>query len=301
MTNRQADDNCKKDQAEGRLYRIAVVQFAPELARRDANLIKLEFLCKDIRADLIVLPELATSGYVFGSTEELYPVAESFRDGKSRLLFSRLAKQLNATIVYGFPELEEGRIYNSCALLNPDGTFGLYRKAHLFYREKLLFERGNTGLVTCLAKDGVRVGLMICFDWQFPEVARVLALENAQIICHPANLVLPWCQQAMLTRSLENRIFTVTANRIGTESNTDLQMTFTGQSQITNTRGEILLRLSPDKEEIGLAEIAPQQAWEKTVTDLNDAFGDRRPDLYTKITEPKLWKPGSGIFGHAKR
>ncbi len=267
------------------MYRIAIVQFAPELAGRDANLTRLESMCRDIRADLIVLPELVTSGYVFDSRKELYPVAEAFTDGKSRHLFSRLAKQLNASIVYGFPELDDGEIYNSCALLNPDGTFGLYRKAHLFYREKLLFAPGNTGLVTCNAKDGVRIGLMICFDWQFPEVARILALEGAQIICHPANLVLPWCQQAMLTRSLENRVFTVTANRIGTESNSEMQMTFTGQSQVTGTKGELLLRLSPDKEEIGMVDIAPQSARDKSVTELNDAFRDRRPELYSKLTE----------------
>jgi predicted amidohydrolase len=272
------------------VYRIAVVQTKPELSCVDNNLARIAELCEDISADLIVLPELATSGYLFPSKAELQAVSESFPNGKSGLFFRELSNELNASIVYGFPEKDGTKIYNSAALVNPDGSSYIYRKTHLFYKEKQLFDPGDTGLFVCEAKDGVKIGMMICFDWQFPEAARVLALNGAQIICHPSNLVLLWCQQAMLTRSLENRVFTVTANRIGTESNGDTSMTFTGQSQITSTIGEVLTRLSSDHEEIGYAEIDPEQALDKSVTEDNDAFGDRRPAFYADLIKPKVTK-----------
>lgn len=272
------------------MYKIAVVQFRPEFGRVEENLIRIDSLCKNITADLIVLPELATSGYVFQSKSELMALSEPVPQGKTFRFFSNLSAKLDASIIYGFPEKSGDMIYNSSALVNPDGSYSVYRKTHLFYREKLLFNPGDSGFFVCEAKDGVRIGMMICFDWQFPEAARALALNGAQIICHPSNLVLPWCQQAMLTRSLENRVFSITANRVGTESNGELSMVFTGQSQIVNTRGDVLTRLSIDKEEVGYAEIEPDQALDKTVTDMNDAFGDRRPAFYADLIKPRQTK-----------
>lgn len=272
---------------EKEVYRIAVVQLQPSLMQTDKNLHQIDQLCSGIRADLIVLPELITSGYVFQNKSELQQVSEPVPKGISFQFFNNLSHRLNASIVYGFPEKDNDKIYNSSAIINPDGSYFVYRKTHLFYREKQLFDLGDTGLFVCKAKDGVNIGMMICFDWQFPESARVLSLNGAQIICHPSNLVLPWCQQAMLTRSLENRVYSVTANRIGYEENGEFRQTFTGQSQIVSTKGEILCRLSTDTEEIGIIDIEPKFALDKTVTDFNDAFTDRRPSFYTDIVSPK--------------
>ncbi len=121
---------------------------------------------------------------------------------------------------------------------------------------------------------------MICFDWQFPVGSQNSCSCRAQIICHPANLVLPWCQQAMKIRCLENRVFAVTANRIGTELNAGEKLSFTGQSQILNTKGEVLSSLSVSQEGTITAEINSEEANNKTVTERNDAFKDRRPELY---------------------
>ncbi len=269
------------------MYKTAVVQFKPDFLQVDANLKRIELLLTDVSADLIVLPELVTSGYVFKTKNELDEVCEPVPEGRTFQFFKHLSKKLNSSIVYGFPEKKSDKIYNSAALLNPDGSNHIYRKTHLFYREKLFFSPGDTGLTVCEAKDGIKIGMMICFDWQFPEAARALALNGAQIICHPSNLVLPWCQQAMLTRSLENRVFSITANRIGSESNGELTMNFTGQSQIVNPKGDVLTRLSADEEVIGLAEINPELALDKSVSEMNDAFGDRRPAFYTDICKPK--------------
>jgi predicted amidohydrolase len=122
---------------------------------------------------------------------------------------------------------------------------------------------------------------MICFDWIFPEMTRVLALKGAQVILHPANLVLPYCQDAMVTRSIENRVFTATANRIGTERG----VSFSGLSQITNFKGNRLIQM--DGESIGVAsvEIDPELAKNKSITKRNDIFKDRQPSIYKRITQ----------------
>jgi len=272
------------------MYRIAVVQTKPEFLQPEANRNRIRELLTGVRADLIVLPELATSGYFFADKSEVERVSEAFPQGQSFIFFSELSRQLDASLIYGFPEKDGDRYYNSSALVNPDGTYSLYRKTHLFFREKLFFSPGGTGFFVCAAKGGVRVGMMVCFDWQFPEAARSLALQGAQVICHPANLVLPWCQEAMKVRSLENRVFSVTANRIGTESRLEHDITFTGQSQILSTQGDILCRLSAEKEEIGFADIDPEQADDKMITPMNDAFGDRRPAFYTELVKARKSK-----------
>jgi len=121
---------------------------------------------------------------------------------------------------------------------------------------------------------------MICFDWIFPEAARTLALKGADIICHPSNLVLPYCQTAMVTRCLENHVFAITANRIGTEQRGVRTLTFTGGSQVTDTKGKILHRASTDREEVAVIEIDPQLAQDKHATANNHIFNDRRPEMY---------------------
>jgi len=101
---------------------------------------------------------------------------------------------------------------------------GTYRKIHLFYKEKLYFAPGENP-PKVFNVNGVNIGVMICFDWIFPETARTLSLQGAELIAHPANLVLPYCQNAMITRSIENRVFTATANRVGSELREDEQLT----------------------------------------------------------------------------
>jgi len=123
---------------------------------------------------------------------------------------------------------------------------------------------------------------MICFDWIFPEAARTLALKGADLICHPSNLVLPYCPNAMVTRAIENRVFTITANRIGNEErNGKKKLTFIGQSEIVNPTGKILYRASEDQEEFHAVEINPLEAREKQINPYNHLLNDRKPKRYT--------------------
>jgi predicted amidohydrolase len=111
-------------------------------------------------------------------------------------------------------------------------------------------------------------------------VARTLALKGADVLCHPTNLVLPFCQDAMVTRCIENRVFAVTSNRVGTESRAGTEFTFTGRSQVVAPKGEILTRAVVDGEGVFVVDIDPMLARDKAVTETNDVLGDRRPELY---------------------
>jgi predicted amidohydrolase len=121
---------------------------------------------------------------------------------------------------------------------------------------------------------------MVCFDWFFPESARTLALRGAQIIAHPANLVLPYCQTAMVTRCLENRVFAVTTNRYGTEQIPGQCLTFTGASQVISPTGQRLLDAPVAGDCVRIIEVDPDLADDKHINPRNDLFANRRPDLY---------------------
>ena len=167
-------------------------------------------------------------------------------------------------------------------LTGPDGLIGVYRKTHLFYEEKLWFSSGDTGFKVWQTPIG-NIGVMICFDWFFPESARTLALRGADIIAHPSNLILPHCPDAMVTRCIENRVFAVTANRTGSEQRGDKEkLMFIGKSQITSPMGEILYRASGDKEELTVMEIAVERARDKNLNSMNNLFIDRKKNFMNK-------------------
>ncbi len=261
-------------------YRVSVLQYRPEFLKKEENLKRVVAMLEPIETDLVVLPELAFTGYLFASYDEVELVAEAPPEGLVFTTLRDLSHKKDMSILYGFPEKGDGIYYNSSVLINPDGSFHVYRKVHLYNREKLWFEPGEEGFSVHLAKDGVKIGQMICFDWSFPESARSLSLKGAQILCHPSNLVLPWAQEAMKTRSLENRVFSITSNRTGTEENAGISYYFTGKSQILGKTGEILKRLSDDEEAVYTVEIDPETASDKTISEKNNAFGDRGPSMY---------------------
>jgi len=262
------------------LYQVGLCQFQPKLLQKKENLQKMINLVDGIEADLIVFPELATSGYTFASQEEVFSVAESFAKGETTMIFQELSAKNKTSYVIGFPENYNEQLFNSSVLINPDGTKHLYRKTHLFNEEKLWFTPGDTGFVVANAKNEVRVGLMICFDWFFPESARTIMLKGGQIIAHCANLVLPWCQQAMLTRSLENRLYSITCNRTGTEINGEKTFSFTGMSQVISPLGDILFRLNNDDEKVNLVKIDITKANDKNITAYNHVIKDLRTNFY---------------------
>lgn len=259
--------------------RIGFYQFSPCWGEVEANLKRIAMALEGVKADLIVLPELGNSGYLFLDQREVAAVAESIPGPTTHFLQS-LARRHNCHLVLGMPERASDAIYNSAVLVGPKGVLGTYRKVHLFDEEKNLFEPGDLGF-PLFEVQGIPVGILICFDHMFPEAARTLALQGAQVICHPSSLVLPaYGQLTTRVRSIENRVFWVLANRYGTEDRGSKKLMYTGCSQITAPDGTILAEASAEEETLRVVEIDPSQAVEKHVTHLNDLFQDRRPELY---------------------
>ncbi|MFH1124525.1 MAG: nitrilase-related carbon-nitrogen hydrolase, partial [Pseudomonadota bacterium] len=256
--------------------RIGIYQNYPRFGEVERNIAEAVQALKGVEADLMVLPELFNTGYQFLSRKEVETLAEEIPSGKTTQAFQGVSHSLGAYLVFGLAEREGAKCYNSAVITGPQGYIGTYRKAHLFGEEKGLFDPGNTGFrVFDLGE--ARVGIMICFDWLFPECARALALLGADIICHPANLVLPHGQRAMVTRSLENGVYSATANRIGTEARGGKKpLVFTGGSQILDYRGQILERMGEEETGVGVADVEIERARDKRITPQNDRLADRR-------------------------
>lgn len=259
--------------------KIAFVQFYPEFGRKEENFEKVEQLLSGVEADLVVLPELFSTGYLFEDKEELATFAEPFPDGESMRFLRDLSSEEDFALVGGFAEKQGKEIYNSSALVTPEGESYLYRKLHLFDRERLYFTPGNKELEPFEYK-GVKIGLLVCFDWIFPEAYRTLALKGTQILCHSTNLVLPYCQRATVTRALENRMFIVVSNRYGSEQRAGEELTFTGQSEIVDPDGNILVDAGENNDAVEVVNIDPDKALDKNITERNHTLEDRRPDFY---------------------
>ncbi len=267
--------------------RVGFLQFFPKFALgeddKTKNIEKIRGFLEGTKADIIVLPELFATGYLFESRDELVRLAET-PDGPTVSALKDLSKEFNTALVGTVAERAGDDIFNTCYAVSGGEVLGTYRKVHLFDREKAMFAAGDTPFPVIDVK-GARVGLMICFDWIFPEVARVLALEGAQILCAPSNLVLPYCPAAMVTRCIENHVFAVLANRVGMERTGDIELEFVGMSEIVAPNGDILARAGREEEMLQVAEIDPADADDKMVTSTNDVLADRRPEFYRKLCE----------------
>jgi len=262
--------------------KVGFVQFSPSFGKIDENIEKALSLIDESAAELIVLPELFNTGYLFISEKETHKLAEEVPSGKTTKALVGIARRKKINIVAGLAEQDRGNLYNSAVLVTPHGFGGVYRKVHLFNEEKIWFKTGGEGFK--VFDIGIcKIGIMICFDWFFPESARLLALMGADVICHPANLVLPYCQDAMVTRCLENRVHIVTANRTGIDRRGDKMWRYTGKSQITTADARILYRAGAKKDEAGSAEIDLQSARNKRINKLNDLFADRRTEHYGQL------------------
>jgi len=259
--------------------KIGFVQFGPVLGKVDENVERATALLRGLQCDVAVFPELFNTGYFFSSREQVQGLAEPVPDGKTTRILRKISRERKTWIAAGLAEKGKDGIFNSAVLVSPTSEVFTYRKIHLFNEEKLWFKPGDLGFIT-VDTGKCRLGLMVCFDWFFPESVRTLALQGADIICHCTNLVLPYCQDAMVTRCLENRVFAVTANRTGEDRAGERVLKFTGKSQITGPGGQILCRASAGSDEAVAVEIDIQMARQKEINKYNDLIADRRPEFY---------------------
>lgn len=266
------------------MLRVGYFQFHPRFGEISRNAEKVIQGLKGVQADLMVLPELAFTGYYFQDREEVKALAEDPHRSPTVESLIGLCREQDTYLVTGFAEKNGDKYFNSALLIGPEGIVRIYRKLHLFNEEKHWFDPGDTPLEVDTIR-GARVGMMICFDWIFPEVTRTLTVLGADLIAHPSNLVLSYCQQTMLSRCLENAVFAITCNRHGIDKRPHGELRFTGKSQIVAPKGMLLHRAPSQREEIFVTEIDPSLAREKHITALNDLMEDRRPEFYRPLVE----------------
>ncbi len=282
-------DRTQKSEA---MVRIACIQMEPSVGRKAANVAKsLELIETAARngAKLVVLPELANSGYVFESREEAFALAEQIPDGPTTQAWSMAAGEFGMTIVAGIAEREGTKLYNSAVIIGPEGYIGTFRKVHLWNEENLFFEPGNLGFPVFATPIG-RIGAMICYDGWFPEGHRLLALQGADLICIPTNWVpIPGQdpkREAManilcMAAAHSNSVFIAAADRVGTERG----QPFLGESLIVSYTGwPVAGPASRTEEEIIYAEVNLSDARRKrNWNEYNQVLRDRRKDVYDEM------------------
>ncbi len=236
-------------------------------------------------AQIIVVPELSNSGYVFRSEEEAR--AAAIRSDDPLLHdWAAEAAQGDAVVIGGFCELgTDGQLYNSAALVDGEGVQAVYRKLHLWDEENLWFTPGDVAAPVVPTRHGV-VGLAICYDIEFPEVARGLALEGAELIAFPTNWPhdsappdgRPILHSLAAITAYFNKVFVAVCDRSGTERGCE----FEGGSVIAGPDGGLRAGPAADRgESILYADCDLDETREKRTGERNDAFADRRPGLYS--------------------
>ena len=269
--------------------RVAVAQIEPKLGENERNLdvcvARLEEAAA-AGAELLVLPECAIPGYMFDSLEEAMPFAEEI-PGPSTETLAAACRSLGTHVVCGLLERDGDLLRNAAVLVGPDGLVGSYRKTHLPFLGIDRFATPGDELAVYDTPLG-RVGVEICYDLRFPEVTRTLALRGADMVAHPTNFPMAAKAQTELitvARAAENRIYLLTANRVGKERSGE----FCGWSQIVDPFGKRLAEAGEREEALLVAEIDVEKARDKDYVVPGEyelyLFRDRRPDLYGLLVE----------------
>ena len=270
-----------------------------------ANAEKLVRQAKSEGANIVLLPELFERQYFCQERRyDYYNFAKPALENDAVLHFSKVAKELEIVMPVSFYERDGNRLFNSVAVIDADGEIlGVYRKTHIpddhYYQEKFYFIPGDTGFKTFKTKFGT-IGIGICWDQWFPETARALALNGAELIFYPTAIgsepilecdSMPHWRRCMQGHSAANVIPVIAANRIGREDvtpseengNQTSSLIFYGSSFITNETGEIIKSASRDEETVLTAEFDLDEIFKNRLG--WGIFRDRRPDCYKVITE----------------
>lgn len=279
---------------------VASIQMEPVFGETDRNVAHTIALMEQAAsrgAQLVVLPELCNTGYVFQTRAEAHALAEEVPSGPTAQAWIEAAQRLDLHVVAGITERDGAKLYNSAVIIGPHGLIGRYRKVHLWGDEALYFTPGNLGFPVFDTPLG-RIGCHICYDCWFPESFRLAALQGAEIMCVPTNWV-PIPGQDLNREAManiivmgaahSNSVFVVAADRIGTERG----QPFIGQSLIVAQTGwPVAGPASVDKEEILIAEINLADARRKrNWNDFNQVLRDRRRDVYDEMLG-SLHEPG---------
>ncbi|HUE73554.1 MAG TPA: carbon-nitrogen hydrolase family protein [Pirellulaceae bacterium] len=272
---------------------IAAVQMNVDLADKESNLRRMLFFLEQTAgegAKLTVFPECALTGYCFDSLEEARPYAEPI-PGPSTERMAAACKRLNCHVVYGLLEADGKKVFNAAVLVGPKGVVGSYRKVHLPFLGIDRFTTPGDRPFAVHNAGGMKIGMNICYDGSFPEAARVMTLDGADLIVLPTN----WppgseCMAscAVNTRAMENQIYYLACNRVGTERG----FRFIGMSKISAPGGSTIAEALHENEAILYAQVDVDKARNKHLVRVPklheiDRIKDRRPEMYSRLVEPK--------------
>ena len=280
--------------------RVAVIQFAPQLGRLEANLEAIRSAVGEAspaRVDLVVAPEMSLTGWTLRDAASRARLAHDVEESAIPEL-SREAVEHHVAIVVGGPVFAEPeprsgeigrRLANAAILLGPDGSRTDYWKIHLFGEERHWWTAGRHAVVGAVGS--VRVGLTICYDGEFPEVPRMTRLAGAEVLVVPTTNMTPYERDQDIlfaARALENECPVVVANRVGREN----EWTYFGRSLVADQRGEIVAQAGSG-EEILLADIVPAEPGDPALSYLSQ----RRPEVYGLLVDPALTIKAPPLMG----
>lgn len=273
-------------------FRVAMVQMRSAPLDPSSNAVKTGAAierCAREGATLVVLPELAATGYI-SDREALHPIAESVADpGPVLAAWMESARTNQVAVIGGFAERDGDSLYNSAVTIDGSGqVVSVYRKLHLFGRERECFEPGNLGLPIATVSS-VQVGVLVCYDLRFPEAMRILALRGAEVIAVPTAWVAGFDKSVPVTGRIGqvdgaivqanlNQVFVVCADTVGVIS----ENAFLGRSVAVNPFGEVIAGpLSPDQEDYAIIEIDVSHVSAARHRGPGiDPFANRRTDVY---------------------
>ena len=271
---------------------IAAAQIDIKLGQVDTNLAKILAYAGEAAgngADLVIFPECALTGYQFDSREEAMASAQTL-PGPATSLISSLCGELGIHVIFGMLEQTGKLLFNTSALVGPEGLVCSYHKNHVAFQAVDRFvDKGDKPFDLCDIPK-VRIGLELGYDTFFPEAARVHSLLGADLLVLETNFattgLVERAARVTTTRAIENKVYVVWCNRVGEERG----YPFRGRSKMMDPMGMALARASDNDEEIIYAEIDPSRARNKRVTHYDgewelDRFGDRRPELYGLIVQ----------------
>ena len=269
-TYRRVD--CAETCEHGLTVKSGFFQFDVAFGEKERNLDKVRAALSQVDFDLMVLPELFTTGYLLSTNQQAAQFAESIPNGETVRSLIELAGRKHAHIVGGMIERDGDRIYNTAVIVGPAGFVGKHRKVHLTKYEVPLFDRGS-GFEVFDIGGGCKLGVVLCFDTWFPEACRVLMSKGAQVLCSPANFGGPWSVDILKVRAVENIVYAISANRIGTETANGIVAEFRGESQIVSCDG-LVLQHAGIGEAVAVAEIEPKTASVKRSLMCDDLLGE---------------------------
>jgi len=273
------------------IVRLGVVQLASQSNDVSGNHRRVEEAIREAHERgcvLVVLPELAASGYVYASFQELLSFAEPL-DGPTLRRWEQLAKELEIIIVGGFPERDGEVVYNSAAIVDKRGTRAIYRKTHLWDREKdSLFVAGDKR-PPIVETDIGKLSMIVCYDLEFPELIRDVALRGADLLCAPVTWPLyprpkgerPTEVVRVQAAASQNRMPIACADRAGWEG----EQPWVGGSVVVDADGYPVTELAFETTGVFVAELDLADTQNKWISERNHVHEDRLPRLYAQLRE----------------